>query len=82
MKELIRYLVIFGSLVFFSSISSAATAICQASNNRTGQTFSADGGGPTQPEANQVAQSKAMEKCHEESSRWPGQCFAAGCTPT
>ena len=82
MKELIRYSLVLGSLVCFSSVSFAATATCQATNNRTGQSFSADGGGPTQPEANQVAQSKAMQKCHDESTGWPGQCYAAGCTPT
>ena len=82
MKELIRYSLVLGSLVCFSRVSFAATATCQATNNRTGQSFSADGGGPTQPEANQVAQSKAMQKCHDESTGWPGQCYAAGCTPT
>lgn len=82
MKKLICYSLVLSSLFCLSSISFAATATCQATNNRTGQTFSADGGGPTQGEANQIAQSKAMQKCHEESSGWPGQCFAAGCTPT
>ena len=82
MKALIRYSLVLGSLFCFSSISLAATATCQVTNGRTGQTFSADGGGPTQPEANQVARSKAMQKCHDESNGWPGQCVDAGCTPT
>ena len=82
MKTSICRLLILSSLFCLSNATFSATAICQATNARTGQTFSADGGGPTQAEANQVAQSKAMEKCHNESAGWPGQCFTAGCTPT
>lgn len=57
----------------------AATATCQASNNKTGQSFSADGGGPNVEMATQVARSKALEKCHAESAGWPGKCHIDQC---
>lgn len=73
-------LILAGSLLL--NVSFAATATCQVTNNKTGQSFSADGGGPTQEIAHQVARSKALEKCHAESTGWPGKCFVSQCNPS
>lgn len=74
-------LILAASLLLMNT-SFAATATCQASNNRTGQSFSADGGGATLEIATQVARSKALEKCHAESTGWPGKCFINQCNAT
>ena len=81
MKKLISYALLFSG-VLFSLNAVSATANCVATNGRTGQSFAADGGGPDQPTANQVAQDKALRKCHVESTGWPGQCAITQCNPT
>jgi hypothetical protein len=80
MKRQIYYSIVLGGLLF-SATSFAAIANCVATNAKTGQSFAADGGGPNQIRANQVAQDKALGKCHAESTGWPGQCAISQCTP-
>ena len=81
MKKLIGYSVLVSGLLF-SAVTFSATATCVVTNGRTGQSFSANGGGPDQGTANQVAQDKALGKCHAESAGWPGQCAVTECNPT
>ena len=78
MKKFLCYSVVLGGLIC-SAHSFAATATCTATNGKTGQSFSADGGGPNPANATQVAQNKAMAKCHAESKGWPGQCAVGPC---
>lgn len=78
MKKLIYPALILASYALSNS-AFAATANCVATNAKTGQSFSANGGGPDQAQANQVAQDKALGKCHAESVGWPGQCAITEC---
>ena len=81
MQKLICYSVVISGLLF--SVSSfSATANCIVTNAKTGQSFAADGGGPNPASANQVAQEKALKKCHAESTGWPGQCAVTQCNPS
>ena len=80
MKKLIGYSIVFGSLLVSLSAFSAGST-CVVTNARTGQSFTANGGGPDQARANQVAQDKALGKCHAESAGWPGQCEVTECNP-
>ena len=80
MRKLLSYSIVLSGLLF-SVGSFSATANCVVTNGRTGQSFAADGGGPDQATANQVATDKALRKCHDESAGWPGQCALTECNP-
>ena len=80
MNKSIRCVMLLSGL-FVSINAFSATANCVVTNARTGQSFSADGGGPDQERANLVAQDKALGKCHAESTGWPGQCAVTECQP-